>query len=219
MVMEGSFVKAPDSAGAMAAPDPFAHGGDEERCRSPGLNENGRILPYDPSANLAKLYSLFEPRRLTMESIISSLVARFERGSLNRRDLVQSLAILAAGGTAAAAQEDLNFKAATIDHVSIQVADLQRSIDFYQKIFGFSVVSQEQARSIMRLGNTRNLVSLNKESPTGIVDHFAIGIPKFNKDVAVRYLKERGVTPLEGNFAGFHVKDPDGVRVQISAQS
>jgi len=113
----------------------------------------------------------------------------------------------------------LNFKAATIDHVSIQVADLQRSIDFYQKIFGFSVVSQEQARSIMRLGNTRNLVSLNRESPTGIVDHFAIGIPKFNKDVAVRYLKERGVTPLEGNFAGFHVKDPDGVRVQISAQS
>jgi len=51
------------------------------------------------------------------------------------------------------------------------------------------------------------------------VDHFAIGIPKFNKDVAVRYLKERGATPLEGNFAGFHIKDPDGVRVQISAQS
>jgi hypothetical protein len=66
-----------------------------------------------------------------MESIISSLVTRFERGSLSRRDLVRSLAVLAAGGTAAGAQEELNFKAATIDHVSIQVADLQRSIDFY----------------------------------------------------------------------------------------
>src|SRR3954453_6952991 len=154
-----------------------------------------------------------------MESIISSLVARFERGPLTRRDRVRSLPVLAASGTAPPAQENLNFKAATIDHVSIQVADLQRSIDFYQKIFGFSVVSQEQARSIMRLGNTRNLVSLNRESPTGIVDHFAGGIPKFNKDGAVRYLKERGVPPLEGNFAGFHVKDPDGVRVQISAQS
>jgi len=181
-------------------------------------NENSRISPYDPSARFAKLNAIFRAKEADMESIISGLVARFERGSLNRRDLVRSLAILAAGGTAASAQEELNFKAATIDHVSIQVADLQRSIDFYQKIFGFSVVSQEQARSIMRLGNTRNLVSLNRESPTGIVDHFAIGIPKFNKDVAVRYLKERGVTPLEGNFAGFHVKDPDGVRVQISAQ-
>ena len=154
-----------------------------------------------------------------MESIISNLLSRFEKGSLSRRELVQGLAMLAASGTAASAQEDINFKSANIDHVSVQVGNLQRSIDFYQKIFGFSVVSQEQARSIMRLGNTRNLVSLNRESPTGIVDHFAIGIPKFNKDVAVRYLKERGATPLEGNFAGFHVKDPDGVRVQISAQS
>ena len=151
-----------------------------------------------------------------MESIISSLVGRFERGSLSRRDLVQSLAILTAGGTAAGAQEDLNFKAATIDHVSIQVADLQRSIDFYQKIFGFSVVSQEQARSIMRLGNTRNLVSLNRESPTGIVDHFAIGVAQFNSDAITRDLKQRGATIEPQNpFAGFHVKDPDGVRVQL----
>jgi len=71
----------------------------------------------------------------------------------------------------------------------------------------------------MRLGNARTLVSLNRESPAGIVDHFAIGIPRFNRDAAARYVKERGATPLEGNFAGFHVKDPDGIRVQISANS
>ena len=152
-----------------------------------------------------------------MESIISNLVARFEQGSLSRRDLVCGLALLAASGTVTTAQEDLNFKAATIDHVSLQVADLQRSVEFYQKMFGFSVVSQEQARSIVRLGNTRTLVSLNRESPAGIVDHFAIGIPRFNRDAAARHVKERGATPLEGNFAGFHVKDPDGIRVQISA--
>jgi len=156
-----------------------------------------------------------------MEAVISNLLSSFEKGTLTRRELMQGLAMVATGSRLASAAEPQSggIKGARIDHVSIQVADLQRSIDFYQKIFGFSVVSQEQARSIMRLGNTRNLVSLNRESPTGIVDHFAVGIPKFNKDVAVRYLKERGVTPLEGNFAGFHVKDPDGVRVQISAQS
>src|SRR3954453_24131624 len=65
MVMRGGFVKAPDSAGAAAAPDPFAHGGDEKRCRSPGLNENGWILPYDPSANLPSSTPSSEPRRLT----------------------------------------------------------------------------------------------------------------------------------------------------------
>jgi hypothetical protein len=44
-----------------------------------------------------------------MESIISNLVASFEKGALNRRELVQGLALLAAGGTAAAAQEEIDF--------------------------------------------------------------------------------------------------------------
>jgi hypothetical protein len=66
-----------------------------------------------------------------MQSIISNLVARFEKGSLSRRELVQGLAMLAASGTAAAAQEGIDFKDADIDHVSIHVADLQRSVDFY----------------------------------------------------------------------------------------
>jgi len=192
----------------------FAHGRNDGGPEYQAGYENGRIPPYD----LALEFN-YAAREADMESIISNLVARFEQGSLSRRDLVRGLALLAASGTAAGAQEDLNFKAATIDHVSLQVADLQRSVDFYQKMFGFSVVSQEQARSIMRLGNTRTLVSLNRESPAGIVDHFAIGIPRFNRDAAARYVRERGATPLEGNFAGFHVKDPDGIRVQISAQS
>jgi catechol 2,3-dioxygenase-like lactoylglutathione lyase family enzyme len=155
-----------------------------------------------------------------MESLISNLVTRFEKGSLSRRDLVRGLTMLAASGTAAVAQqEDLNFKTATIDHVSIHVADLPKSIAFYQNMFGFTVVSQEQARDIVRLGNKGTLISLNRGSPAGILDHFAIGIPKHTRETAMRYLKERGATPLEGNYAGLHVKDPDGINVQISAQS
>jgi catechol 2,3-dioxygenase-like lactoylglutathione lyase family enzyme len=153
-----------------------------------------------------------------MESIISDLLARFEKGSLSRRQLVQGLAMLTASGTAAAAQEEIDFKTADIDHVSIQVADLQRSIDFYQKMFGFSVVSEDKPRSIVRLGNTRTLVSLNRESPAGIVDHFAIGVPRFTKEAAAAYVKQRGATPLDDPFAGLHVKDPDGINVQIFNQ-
>src|ERR1700730_16642698 len=144
-----------------------------------------------------------------MESIISDLVTRFEKGALSRRGLVKGLAILAASGTAAAAQEGIDFKTADIDHVSIQVADLQRSVDFYQKMFGFSVVSQDQPHGIIRLGNTRTLVSLNHESPVGIVDHFAIGVPRFTKEAAARYLTQHGATPLDDPFAGLHVKDPE----------
>jgi glyoxylase I family protein len=150
-----------------------------------------------------------------MESIISDLVTRFEKGALSRRELVRGLAMLAAGTTAASAQEGVDCKGANIDHVSIRVANLQRSTDFYQKMFGFSVVSEERPRGIVRLGNTKVLVSLNPGSPA-FVDHFAIGIPGFNKESVVRHVTQRGATALEGDFAGLHVKDPDGINVQIS---
>src|SRR5712672_3771212 len=98
-----------------------------------------------------------KPKEIAMESIISNLLSRFEKGSLSRRELVQGLAMLAASGTAASAQEDINFKTANIDHVSVQVDNLQRSIDFYQKMFGFTVVSQAEQSLLLPLrpGNTR----------------------------------------------------------------
>jgi glyoxylase I family protein len=152
-----------------------------------------------------------------METIISDLLARFEKGSLDRRDLVRGLALLAASATTATAQEESDFKAANIDHVSIQVANLQRSVDFYQKMFGFTVVSEDKPQGIVRVGNGRVLVSFNNQNPAGKIDHFSIGIPRYNKEAVTRYLQQRGATVLQGDFAGQHIKDPDGVSVQISA--
>ena len=152
-----------------------------------------------------------------METIISKLLSLYDKGSLSRRELVSGLAMLAAGGTAAAAaaQDEIGFKDATIDHVSIHVADLQRSIAFYQKMLGFSVVSRAEP-DIVRLGNGKILVSLNLGSSAGPIDHFAIGIPRFNNESGARYFTQRGATPLQGDYAGFHIKDPDGINVQIS---
>ena len=151
-----------------------------------------------------------------MEAIISSLVTRFEKGILTRRELIRGLAMLAAaGGPAATAAEESGFKGAKIDHVSIQVTNLQRAIDFYQKMFGFSMVSQDKANEIVRLGITKTLVSLHHKGPTGIVDHFAIGVEHFDKESVTRDLKLRGASPEENIDAGFHIKDPEGLNVQI----
>jgi catechol 2,3-dioxygenase-like lactoylglutathione lyase family enzyme len=151
-----------------------------------------------------------------VEAIISNLVRSFERGALTRRELIQGLAMLtAASGTAAAGLQETGFKGTRIDHVSIQVSNLQRSIDFYQKLFGFSVVSEDKNNEIVRLGITKTLVSLHHKSPTGIVDHFAIGVDHFDKESVTRDLKLRGATPEENIDAGFHVKDPEGLSVQI----
>jgi len=155
-----------------------------------------------------------------METIISNLLKRFESGAFTRRELIRGLAMLtAASGTAsAAAFQEPGFKATTIDHISIQVSDLPRSIAFYQNVFGLSVVSEDKPNEIVRLGTagtTRTRVSLHHKSPSALVDHYAIGVEPFDKDAMTRHLKQHGLTPEENLDAGFHVKDPEGIRVQI----
>ena len=152
-----------------------------------------------------------------MDVMISNLLNRFERGAITRRELVQGLTMLTvASATASDAQtQDAGIKVAKIDHVSIQVTDLPRSIAFYQKMFGLTVAGEDKANEIVRLGMGKTLVSLHHKSPTGVVDHFAIAIEKFDKDFVTRELKARGANPEENIDAGFHIKDPEGIHVQV----
>jgi catechol 2,3-dioxygenase-like lactoylglutathione lyase family enzyme len=151
-----------------------------------------------------------------MEAVISNLLASFEKGTLTRRELMQGLALVATASRVASAEPQTSvIKGARIDHVSIQVSDLKRSVDFYQKVFGFSVVGEDKPNEIVRLGTTKALVSLHHKNPTALVDHFAIGLDSFNKDEVTRELKQHGITPEENLDAGFHIKDPEGMNVQI----
>jgi catechol 2,3-dioxygenase-like lactoylglutathione lyase family enzyme len=152
-----------------------------------------------------------------MELVISQLIDRFERGTLTRRDLVQGLALLSAGSAVSEAQtRPAATQGARIDHVSIQVRDLSRSVAFYQEMFGLSLVSEDKPNEIVRLGVDKSvLVSLHHKNPTGLVDHFAIGVRNFSKDAVARTLKEHGADPSDNLDAGFHIVDPEGISVQI----
>ena len=150
-----------------------------------------------------------------MEQVISSLLKRYEGGTLSRRDLVKGLAMLtAAGGTASAA----GFESSTLNHVSIQVSDVSRSAAFYQKVFNLSVLDEDKKAPRIRLHLGKNShLTIRKKNPAGTVDHFAIGVTPFNKDAVIRDLKQRGATPQEAADVGLHVLDPDGYHVQVVA--
>ena len=157
-----------------------------------------------------------------MDAIITNLVTRYERGGLTRRQLIQGLSALVAAGTSvsSAAAQAPKLQAATINHTSVLVTDLQRSADFYGKVFGLLPVSEDKANKILRLGAggsgvNATLVSLRAQNPPGLIDHFAIGVQGFNRDTATQVLKQHGLTPANNIEFGFHVKDPDGAVVQI----
>lgn len=157
-----------------------------------------------------------------MDTVITDLVNRFERGKLTRRQLIQGLSVLVAADatSSAAAAQASRLQAAAIDHTSVLVTDLQRSADFYGRVFGLMPVSEDKANRILRLGAggsgvNATLVSLRQQNPPGLIDHFAIRVQGFNRDGATEVLKQHGLTPANNVEFGFHVKDPDGAVVQI----
>ena len=148
-----------------------------------------------------------------MESAISTMLETYEKGKLSRRELVQGLALLVAGSGTLSAQEE--FKGSSINHVSLNVSDLDRSTDFYQKVLGAAVHKREGNNQAI-FG--KDFLVLRPGTPTGAVGHFAIGVENFNKGSAAAALKARGASPIEtqgGEGLGFHVVDPDGFPVQI----
>lgn len=151
-----------------------------------------------------------------MNAVISDLIERFDSGTLSRRQLIQGLTALAASGVVrrAGAQETA-FVPVGIDHISIQVTDLARSISFYEMIFGLSILNQDEENEIVRMGRDRIIVSLHHKPPTGIVDHFAIAVEGFDRDSATQSLRGHGLTPDTNLDYGFHVRDPEGIPVQI----
>jgi catechol 2,3-dioxygenase-like lactoylglutathione lyase family enzyme len=152
-----------------------------------------------------------------MQPIINDLIEQFDQGTLSRRRLIQGLTALAAAGGAgrAAAQTTTPFTSTGIDHISIQVTNLAPSIEFYQSIFGLSILNQDEPNKIVRMGVDRVIVSLHEKPPTGIVDHFAISIANFDRDAVTRTLAERGLTAEQNLDYGFYVRDPEGVPVQM----
>jgi catechol 2,3-dioxygenase-like lactoylglutathione lyase family enzyme len=152
-----------------------------------------------------------------MESVIDDLVRRFERGALTRRQLIQGLSVLVGvtGASRVEAAQTGGLRGTGIDHVSILVNDMQRSASFYQSVFGMTFVSEDKPNQILRLGTNRTIVSLRHEGPSGVVDHFAISVENFNRETATERLKQHGLTPQQNVQFGFHVRDPDGVVVQV----
>jgi catechol 2,3-dioxygenase-like lactoylglutathione lyase family enzyme len=167
-----------------------------------------------------------------MDPLISDLLGRYEQGRLSRRELVAGLSALAAAGcatgTSAVAQAAPPVLPSGIDHVSILAADLQRSTEFYTRVFGLTVASEDTENKIVRLASPAAtevvdrpgvgavIVSLRQEEPYGMVDHWSFRVPNFSADTAREMLSAHGLTAEQNLVYGFHVRDPDGVVVQMA---
>jgi len=165
-----------------------------------------------------------------MEHIIANLLQEFEHGRMSRRQLIQSLAAVAAssiatsGAAAAAAAEGKVFKATAFNHVSYQVADYRKSRDFYAGLFGMKI-TQDDGKQCRLVFGDNILITRNRPSGTPKVDHIAYTITGWDTDKSVKpalkaELERRGLQVRESATGGssFHVSDPDGFEVQMGGK-
>ena len=149
-----------------------------------------------------------------MENLIFHLLKGYEQGAFTRRELVKRLLALtvATGATSASAN---GFQATSIDHVSVVVSDVQRSAEFYGRVFALSVLNKEPTGDTIRMKLGSSYLALRKRKMVHSTWLFAFGVANFNEKLVTQDLVRRGAAPQEEEDAGFHVKDPDGFRVQI----
>ena len=148
-----------------------------------------------------------------MEKVISNLVKHYDRGTLTRRELMQGLALLALASTTASAAE---FQCSGVHHISIQVSDLRRSVDWYKQMFGLTEEKSNDPNVVrLLIGPGQPYFTLSAAKPAGTVDHLAFGIPQLNQAAATEQVKRLS---LQGNpdVGGLTLKDPDGFTLQLS---
>jgi len=121
---------------------------------------------------------------------------------------------------------------ASLNHVSISVANVDRSVDFYRQLFGMRVISREgtdgnptagggNAGLVVNLapGAGPEFVGIYKAEPTGHIGHFCLGVPNFDADQVLKALKERGVNArmrTRGESKEIFLTDPDNIQVQLT---
>ncbi len=117
-----------------------------------------------------------------MEHIIAKLLRDFEEGFMNRRQLIQSLALASTAAAAAHGQTPATpagaaapahgpaFKTVELDHISYQVKDYRVTRDFYADLMGMEV-SNDNGRNQceLKFGNSI-LLARNRFRPPAAAD-------------------------------------------------
>jgi catechol 2,3-dioxygenase-like lactoylglutathione lyase family enzyme len=147
---------------------------------------------------------------------IDTLLANYEHGLINRRQLLQALTL-----TAVPLQQQTGspvLRGLQLDHVNVQVTDAKRSADFYGKLCG---VARDMGggRWQVDLANGSYISLMPATDRTyrpGTVDHFCVGVELSPEDTAAT-LKRADIelATFPDQRGGLYVRDPDGFLVQI----
>jgi len=156
---------------------------------------------------------------------------------ISRRRLLLSLPALVMAPRALVQTANPPIRARGINHVTLDVSDVKRSVDFYQGLFGMPVINRQGTTSAgLQIGNGPHHLGLNSAgSNAPKINHICLAVDNFNVDRLKAILGQHGITESEaaepmrmrvrmrGPEAGggkegtpeFYFRDPDGIVIQL----
>lgn len=163
------------------------------------------------------------------EQMAAKFVDDFQQGRLSRRQLVARLmglgAALATFKGAALGQplddatadtsDRPTFRATGLDHIALDVTDVARSREFYQKHLGLRVIRGGDDSSFMGADRDFFLALFRADEPK--MNHYCYTIEHYNPDEVVERLTSLGIEPRRTRNR-VYFPDPDGLTVQITGR-
>lgn len=155
-----------------------------------------------------------------MSRALEQLVDRFEGGQITRRELLAGLSALlvSAGATATASAAAPVATVKQLNHVTLFVPDVAKSVAFYQDLFAMPVLTRQDPGVNLNAGAGFVGIYPLPVGATSSINHLCLGLDNFDAETTLRTLTERGVKGrirLRGDTKELYFTDPDNISVQL----
>src|SRR6516162_7827740 len=105
-------------------------------------------------------------------------------------------------------------RAVGLNHVALEVGDIEKALAFYGRLFRFELRSKSDTMAFIDLGDQFIALQKGRRQPADDGRHFGLVVDDVDdKEAARRVLRDAGVTTLDAGFLDF--RDPWGNRVEI----
>lgn len=149
---------------------------------------------------------------------VDQLLDRYESGHITRRGLLGALSALVVAAPAATAAEPAIGAVKQLNHVTLFVPNVQKSVEFYQSLFGMPVLTPQDPGLNLSAGTGFLGIYPAQAGASASIDHICLALENFDADAVLKMLTDRGLKGsirLRGDTKELYFTDPDHIRVQL----
>jgi catechol 2,3-dioxygenase-like lactoylglutathione lyase family enzyme len=160
-----------------------------------------------------------------MSQQLDQLMDDYDQKRISRRELIALLLTsVAASNTAQSQTAEPVAIGRSMNHVSLSVADVNRSADFYQRVLGMEIISRPANGGLnMGLGG-ESFLGLYEFANPGTMHHLCIGVDNYAADEMALRLQAHGIEGRVNRDAAnrtsggdqLYFTDPDGITLQLA---